>query len=282
MNISDKIQAVLVLYKCKLEDSETFVSLTKAIIKNNDRVDLLVYDNSPESYFDKNVDLGYPGNITYIHDESNPGICKPYNIGFEKAVVNNRKWLLLLDQDTDITSNYIKSLLKSVEEDKNYVSIVPVVYSNNNIVSPTRYGFLGRMKAIKEEEINKIVSNITAINSGACISIEFLNEIGGFNTDFPLDMLDHWLNSKIAELRKSSFILNSSLIHSLSISDYNSLGIDRYMNILISESKFYMQLGLYHNIIFIIRLLLRSVKLLYKGFYSHFLLTVKFVFLIRY
>ena len=36
---------------------------------------------------------------------------------------------------------------------------------------------------------------VMAINSGSLIKVSFLTEIGGFNGQFPLDYLDHWLFS---------------------------------------------------------------------------------------
>ena len=38
--------------------------------------------------------------IHYISDPTNPGVSKAYNVGFELARQLNKKWLLLLDQDT--------------------------------------------------------------------------------------------------------------------------------------------------------------------------------------
>ena len=271
----DNVLGVLVLYKRSLRESETFMSLSKALVGTIMKLDLLVYDNSAESHFDKNVELGYSGSITYIHDSNNPGICKAYNTGLEKALAINKKWLLLLDQDTDITSNYIESLLNAVEKDKNYASIVPVIYSNSNIVSPTRYDFLGRMKAIEEEEVNKVVSNITAINSGACISTKFLKEINGFNTTFPLDILDHWFNHMINTHNRNTFVLNTKLIHNLSVADYNSLSIDRYEKIIKSERD--LAIIKDDKLLFSLKLMLRIAKLLISGKFLFAYKSIKFI-----
>ena len=271
----ESVLGVMVLYKRSLRESETFMSLSKAIVGTSRSLDLLVYDNSPESHFDKNVELGYSGKITYIHDSTNPGICKAYNTGFEKALAINKKWLLLLDQDTDFTSNYIESLLNAVKKDKNYVSIVPVVYSNGKIVSPTRYDFLGRMKATEEEEVNKVVSNITAINSGSCINTKFLKEIGGFNTDFPLDMLDHWLNHMINTHNRNTFVMNTKVLHNLSVADYDSLSIDRYERIIKSERD--LAIIKDDKLLFSLKLMLRIAKLLISGKFLFAYKSIKFI-----
>ena len=273
--VLESVLGVLVLYKRSLRESETFMSLSKALVGTSRRLDLLVYDNSPESHFDKNVELGYSVNITYIHDSTNPGICKAYNTGFEKALAINKKWLLLLDQDTDITFNYIESLLNAVEKDKNYASIVPVIYSNSNIVSPTRHDFLGRMKAIEEVEVNRVVSNITAINSGTCISTKFLKEINGFNTAFPLDMLDHWFNYMINTHNRNTFVINTKLMHKLSVADYNSISIDRYEKIIKSERDFALIKD--NKLLFSFKLMLRIAKLLINGNFLFAYKSIKFI-----
>jgi GT2 family glycosyltransferase len=263
-NNLDKILGVLVLYKCKLEESETFISISKALKSNNQKLDLFVYDNSPEYYYDKKAIKEYPGTITYVHDKSNPGICKPYNLGLEKSVQNNKKWLLLLDQDTELTEDYLVKLSQVVQISNNYASIVPVIYSNGNIVSPTRYDFIGRMKAISFEDSGGIVNNITAINSGACVNVNFLSEIGGFNELFPLDMLDHWLNSEIEKHGENIFVLDIKLQHNLSVSDYSTLTVDRFIKILEAENVFCLR---YNKkiIIYKLRLVLRMFKLLLSG-----------------
>jgi len=39
--------AILVLYKSKLGESESYISLTKSLMSIGARMDILVYDNSP-------------------------------------------------------------------------------------------------------------------------------------------------------------------------------------------------------------------------------------------
>jgi len=274
--IFDKILGVLVLYKCKLEESETFISISRALKSNNQNLDLYVYDNSPEYHYNEDIVKDYPGNITYVHDKSNPGICKPYNKGLEIALYNNKKWLLLLDQDTELTDNYLLELNKVLVKDNSYVSVVPVVYSNNTIISPTRYSFLGRMKPIGKGEYGRIINNITAINSGACINVDFLLEIDGFNELFPLDMLDHWLYYEINKNKKYTFILNSRIKHNLSVNNYNTLTIERYERMIKSEKEFFVKIK-HKKLIFKIKILLRLLKLCLHGRINFALKTIKYL-----
>jgi hypothetical protein len=78
-----------------------------------------------------------------------------------------------------------------------------------------------------------------AINSGAVIRVAFLKEIGGFNEEFPLDYLDHWLFYEIYAKNYKTFVLDIYLHHDLSVMDYNSISLTRYKSILHSEFTFY-------------------------------------------
>ena len=78
-----------------------------------------------------------------------------------------------------------------------------------------------------------------AINSGALIRVEFLNIIGGFNEDFPLDYLDHWLFHEIYENGYKVRLLDLTLEHELSVMDYSRVSLARYQSILESEIKFF-------------------------------------------
>ena len=84
-----KILCVIVLYKCKLENSKSYQSL----LQNNEET-IFVYDNSPIS---QEV---HGENIVYIHDSQNGGLSVAYNKAAQYARCNRFDWLLLLDQDT--------------------------------------------------------------------------------------------------------------------------------------------------------------------------------------
>jgi len=273
----NSVLGVLVLYKCKLVESETFISLNKALEANNLKLDLFVYDNSPIADASVNNLSNKYLDITYVYDKTNPGICKPYNMALQMANAKNKKWLLLLDQDSFLTSDFITELNNTINTKNNYASIVPLIYSKNKIVSPTRYDFLRRMKPIKIIETNRVVENITAINSGACVNVNFISEIGGFNTDFPLDMLDHWLNYEINKRKKKIFVTTSTIKHELSVNEYGTLSIERYKSIVGTEKKFY-KIYLKHAQVYKIKLFLRFIKLLLKGSFKHAIITFRYFF----
>ena len=64
-------------------------------------------------------------------------------------------------------------------------------------------------------------------------------QLGGFNTQFPLDFLDHWLFFEIFQQQKSVYVLESKLQHELSVLHYESMTTKRYQSILKAEKNYY-------------------------------------------
>ena len=64
---------------------------------------LLLYDNSPEPQTPLPSSLP----VTYEHDASNRGLAYAYNYALKRAAELQIEWLLLLDQDTGVTREYL-------------------------------------------------------------------------------------------------------------------------------------------------------------------------------
>ena len=72
-----KILCVIVLYKCKLEDSKSYQSL----LRDKD-ITIFAYDNSPTPQ-EVNVK-----NVIYVHDSQNSGLGVAYNKAAQYANVS--------------------------------------------------------------------------------------------------------------------------------------------------------------------------------------------------
>lgn len=233
-----KTTLVIVLYKVTPENSSTFRSCMYALNgKNAEDFSIILYDNSPvlqhiDVFSYKNV------KISYEHDPRNLGIAAAYNYAYGEAKKNGSEWLLLLDQDTEITSEYLIKFMNFNEKNKNVAAIVPIIKSKNQMVSPVYSHTLRPLQGgkpvpgIQEQPV-------MAINSGALIRIDFLNELGGFNEDFPLDYLDHWLFHEVYTKGYTIRLLDVSLEHELSVMDYSTVSLSRYKSILESEMNFF-------------------------------------------
>ncbi|MDT2762720.1 glycosyltransferase [Enterococcus asini] len=224
-----KIYIVIVLYKQKWVDIPSRDCIENLV--HRDAVEMLIYDNSPEeqtaSFFEEQ-------SVTYIHDSMNPGLASAYNQALSFA--KDFEWLVLLDQDTKLSSSFFYEIAKAQPTDQ-VVSLVPQIFSGNQQISPVFSNQYVSKKSIYPKEGS--YSEIMAINSASVLRVSFLKEIGGFNEEFPLDFLDHWLYWKINDVGKKVQILPVKIQHSLSVLDYTTLKFTRYQSILAAERLFY-------------------------------------------
>ncbi|WP_040204223.1 glycosyltransferase [Neobacillus jeddahensis] len=243
-----KLMAVMVLYKQAVEESRTFQTLRKTLFSKTDfshELEMVIYDNSPEKQVLPSFD--HEGiSIQYIHDPRNLGIAVAYNFAWSKAAKSGSDWLLLLDHDTQLTNEYILELQNLPELESDVAALVPKIISNGTMISPVYSGYL---RPLKEEQPPTGLQDVPvmAINSGSLIRMEFLERIGGFNGQFPLDYLDHWLFYAIYANHHKVWVLDVVLEHDLSVMDYSQVSLDRYKSILDAEINFYKnyKLGLY-------------------------------------
>ena len=252
MNISDKIFLVLVLYKTKLEDSRTIKSLS-LYLKNN--IDIFVFDNSPNPQYNKEFFTHGIFNVHYQCNTLNPGLAFAYNEALKYASLYNKEWVLLLDQDTELTKEYIEEISSINLDDFSIeiVAIIPKVFSSKNkLISPSKINI----------DNGLIKSSITGINSGTILRVNYMKSINGFCLHFPLDMLDHWYFRKIFKDKKYVFLLKSSIKQDLSVSNNfeNNISLDRYKMMLNSEYLFVSEQGVFGEMIFRLRLFLKIIR----------------------
>lgn len=235
-----KYTVIIVLYNQKLDDSKTFQSLNKYVQKNKNilnSVNILIFDNS-EMAINK-VD-GNEIFYDYIQAGENKGLAKAYNYALSKA--QNCEWLILLDQDSDLTEEYFQSIFHLENLNNHVVAVVPQVISNGKIVSPILGNELPKMQ--KKLITQGVYFNLMAINSASAIRVSFLNEIGGFNEAFRLDYLDHWLYHEISQMKLGVYVLGTVINHELSVTKYNEISLNRYKSILNSEIIFQSEYSL--------------------------------------
>lgn len=205
---ANTIIAVLVLYKIRLEDSETFISLSDSLKNSNLSMDIVVYDNSPTPMANPSDCISDNWTIHYIHDKINPGVSKAYNEGFRIAKKLKNKWMLLLDQDTSFPQNAIAEYGKAVQENTNICLLAPIVISKNKIISPCRY-FLNRgytLRKVKPGVYNFHIKSL--INSGMLISVDAFEKTGGYNENIRLDFADHAFVRKYKKIYDNFVVIN--------------------------------------------------------------------------
>lgn len=256
------ITIVIVVYEMEIIESPTIMGLVK-VSQNFDfnNFSVIIYDNSRKRQEITSI-LSF--DFFYIHDKSNGGLSAAYNNALQHSTENGIKWIMLLDQDTTLTLEYfdkVVSVAHKLLHEEDIVCIIPrTVTEFNHLISPTKVSAWGW-----ETPILDIVGTcsipITGVNSGTLLRTSFMSSIGGFNNDFKLDMLDHWYFFEIFKMGRKVYLLDISMVHSLSVSQFSSISKSRYISILDSEVLFMKKFKSKKSInIYMFRLLIRFFK----------------------
>lgn len=277
MNLKDFF-FVIVLYKTSLEDSKTIKSLESIIGEN---CSLFVFDNSPIRQYENDNFQFKSFSVHYHHDETNPGLSVAYNLALVECSKLNKKWLLLLDQDTTFTKDYIEEI-KSLDFNKfpdTVVAIMPRVISllDNRIIAPVKM-FLGGICRPINVENGIVKTKISGINSGTLLNVSYMSSINGFSKKYTLDMLDHWYFRKIFNDGKSFYLLNSDIKQDLSVfgNFEENISFGRYEQMLNGEVFFIEEEGLLSLLVFKFRLFFRLLKQFRYKNSAYYKFTLKF------
>ena len=175
--------------------------------------------------------------ITYMHRPENAGLAQAYNIALER--MGDAQWLILLDHDTAITSDYLQEVAQQSQHvPQDCVALCPQVFEEKRQISPIQANqYINRHFQALTTGLYQ--QRVMAINSATVLRKSFLLQLGGFNTQFPLDFLDHWLFFEIFQQQKSVYVLKSKLQHELSVMHYESMTTKRYQSILQAEKNYY-------------------------------------------
>ncbi|MFZ4799639.1 MAG: hypothetical protein ACOYMA_19255 [Bacteroidia bacterium] len=246
--MADSIQIVIVLYRCTLEESKSFLTLTKNLDQISIDYELIIYNNDADTII-PDVD-----NYLIVNSTGNNMLVGAYNYALYRAIEKNRKWLLLLDQDTNITIDYlneIKYFLENNSLNTKYIAVVPVLKKNSLHLSPIvfspTFGPYITYKTVGENSDKKRC--ISAYNSATLLQVNNMKSIGGFSSKYPLDMQDHWYFYEFYKLNKPIYIMNCILEQDLSLLDMeNSMSLNRYKLYLQSQKRFAKELSVFAQI----------------------------------
>jgi GT2 family glycosyltransferase len=263
-NIFHNVLFVIVLYKCKLYESESYISLKTALgeLSESNKYTLFIYDNSPQ-----NLQIDYTNttfHIIYEYNDKNVGLSIAYEKAFEYSIKNNFKWVLLLDQDTILNSSYLSEILTLNFEtiDNSIACIVPRIYSitSNKLLSPSKVYF---DHIFVPSFFNKgvILGEVSAFNSCSFFNSSLIRNIKIFPNDFKLDNLDHFIYKNLYNNKLKILQLNSSIYHSLSIENFaETINKERYLSMVDSEFLLLKNSNFISKILFRIRLIYRLYK----------------------
>jgi GT2 family glycosyltransferase len=267
------IVAVAVLYRRSIRESESVSSLLRILSDHPEwqsAFSLLLYDNSPEP---QTVPPDLPLTPMYLHDPSNGGLAPAYNYALGRALASGAPWLLLLDQDTTLTVDYLTEALARIRElhgDPRIGAIAPKLTAAGNIYSPES-DFLYRMRMqfrsiahpVALTDVGVQARPMSAYNSGTLVRVSALEAAGGFPTDFWLDYLDHATFQELDRRGYRIFVMQSTLHQKLSHSDINDVPHWRHHSVLTAQTRFLHRYGNWRERIFFRIYLLRTCFFLF-------------------
>ena len=97
---------LIVLYELSPSQSSAFRAVINRAPKNSL---IILYDNSSSCTSEKITDK----RVLYQHDMRNLGLATAYNFAVKTSIDNGASWLTILDQDTELSSNFFVSRRKS-------------------------------------------------------------------------------------------------------------------------------------------------------------------------
>lgn len=165
-----KVAGVVILYNPKKD-------IITNILSYLNQVDLLYVVDNSDNINDSLVEkIQLFKKTEYIFNNSNIGIAAALNRGANKAIDDNFDLLLTMDQDSQISDNFINEMLKEFEKNSKIGILTPFIVHNKNPKTP----------------LNSGIENITvAMTSGSVLRLSAYQKIGGFIEKFFIDYVDN-------------------------------------------------------------------------------------------
>lgn len=223
METINSLCAIIVLYKVQLEESLAFKTLQESLRKIDKKMNLVIYDNAPYSYQNRDYDEFI---IKYIPDSNNSGVSRAYNQGCKYAEIVGCKYILLLDQDTALNDDFIQNSLECLLLDVHLVAPL-LTNGEGTVLSPCGF-YLGRGHSLpmKKYKIgyNKIRYR-NFLNSGIIISVSLFKKVGGYNEMIPLYYSDFNFICRAKKYITQYYISENICLHDMASADYSNVSI---------------------------------------------------------
>jgi GT2 family glycosyltransferase len=240
--MNTQIVAVVVLYKRKPERSQTINSLAAVFERDPElfrSIRVLIWDNSPTAVGPS--DLPFP--CDYKHAGRNVGTSGAYNKAMEFADAQGSPWLLLLDQDTTLSNEFLPRMLEysyRLLDSPEVGTVVPFIYSHAQLVSPRLLLSFNRNRQIPLTLNGICMKKAFAVNSTTLVRVAALKEIGGYSEEFWLDLSDVYAFQAMYAKGRYIYVAGDLVLqHSLSGMDYDKeMTYERYRNFLAAEGAF--------------------------------------------
>jgi GT2 family glycosyltransferase len=152
-------------------------------------------------------------------------------------------WLLLLDQDTMVSAEFLPRMLEYshvLQGETEIGSVVPFIYSHGSLISPRTHGRFNQVGRIPATCSGIYRRKAFAVNSATLMRVAALREIGGYSDEFWLDLSDVYVFQAMYRKGRYLYIAGDlTLQHSITSMDFdNDMAPERYRNFLAAESAY--------------------------------------------
>lgn len=210
------IYALIVIYNKSCRESNSI----KDIKKYAPDINLIVYDNSTNDF--GNSKFCKENNYFYFTQNKNVGISKAYNFIMDHFRFNKDDYLIMLDDDTHLTLEYLEETKKLVYLHQYDVNL-PIVKANQKIISPYNYYMNCRTKMIQNPS-DIIISKASGINSGMVINTNLFQKIR-YNENLFLDYVDYDFMRRVHKSQGTIHIMHSIINQEFQYFNYDKTNI---------------------------------------------------------
>jgi Glycosyl transferase family 2 len=240
----DPIAVALVLYGTAPADSVALTTLMEAATGRHNRFRVFVYDNSGTS----SAPTPDAGIEVYRWTPSNPGLAIHYQDALERAEQIGCTWLMLLDQDTILTNEYVDEVLQWADRLPDATNgpvvdvIAPRLISHGRRLSP-HLRVRVRTRALWAPGVHGAVEGWQFLNSGAVVRVARVKSVGGFPVSYPLDYLDHAMSARLRRAGGSLLVMVAMLEHDFALLDRPTVSRRRQRSIAVAEERYFQEFG---------------------------------------
>jgi len=237
------VTAVIVLYRIAPAQSPALRSVMAARAElgtERTGVRVLLWDNSPAAGSGERL----PEGVAYFADEGNSGLATAYNRAREWAAQHGSEWLLTLDQDTAVPSDFFRKMATAAQASTRYAgigAIVPQIAAGGKQLSPNWFQFGAIPRWWRDGYVGVPSEKVFAFNSGAMLRVSAIEQVGGYDPRFWLDDSDAMIFSRLHEHGKRVYVSGDIQVeHEFSMKDMQQrMSSPRYENALLAETAFW-------------------------------------------
>lgn len=206
------IYALVVVYNKSCADSNSI----KDIQKIAPDISVIIYDNSTKNY--GNEEFCMKQKFTYFSQNTNIGISKAYNYVVDHMIFNDGDYIIMLDDDTHLTQEYLNEAINTANT-KKYDVILPIVQANGKIISPYNYYMNCRSKMVEDPK-ELVLSKVSGINSGMVINTSLFKKVR-YNEELFLDYVDYDFMRRVHSVNARITIMKSRIDQEFQFFNYD-------------------------------------------------------------